>query len=210
MQLIEQWMKGSKNFVVGRSLYKRFGTNDKLKALLDKGETPHAKQELVKELQAIVNTGVRSTVKQEGRQFEEMPKGTDPVLMALEEEWKPLYMQMNYKRHEMDKYGKSNDLAARTACHALCKDILTLEKEINFIWDRYDHYILNGRLPEVKESSFVLPTEPLKLGTLIKTLERYIRRYKNTAATNPKHAQLLEDYRKKYKQATGKEYGEAH
>jgi hypothetical protein len=50
MQLIEQWMKGSKNFVVGRSLYKRFGTNDKLKALLDKGETPHAKQELVKEL----------------------------------------------------------------------------------------------------------------------------------------------------------------
>lgn len=208
MELIDNWLKGPKNFIVGRTLYKRFGSNEKLKALFDKGETPALKNELVKALQEILKTGDRPKPENKMRQFEAMPETEDPVLKALREEWLPLYMKMNYLRHEMDKYGTRNDNEARIACKLLAEEILMLEKRINFIWERCDHYQVHGRLPEVKADTIEIPTEGIKLAKFIQSCERQIRRYRETAATNPKHAQLLEDYKNKYFKATGKQYGE--
>lgn len=208
MQLIEQWLKGSKNFIIGRTLYNRFGTDQKLKDLLAKGESAFVKQELQKALQAIVDTGVRNIVKPATRALEEMPVSFDPVLQSIAEEWKPKYMRMNLLRHKLDEYGEKNDLVSRTACHELCKQILQLEKEINFEWDRKDHYETHGRLADVKEKDVEIPTDPVKLATFIQSCLRQIRRYKPTAGNNAKHAQLRQDYILKLEKATGKPYAE--
>lgn len=205
MLLIDRWLTGNQNFIIGRNLYDTYGANNALKNLFAKGETSHAAKLLIESLQAINQSGARQKITSDTTSLLAMPKGSDNMLQAIEEAWKPKYNRMIYLRHKLDEFGTDNSTETRAKCFDICKEVLLLEKEVNALWQQRDYYQEHGRLPIVKKA-YDLPTTALGLGRFIETCKRQIRRYKATMATNTNHAQIYQDNLAKYKAATGEDY----
>jgi hypothetical protein len=213
VQIIKNWLSGKQNFVVGTTLYKTFGTNEDLKKLLEKGETTFSKKQLVDELTKLVEGGKKVSVPITPMQKDtgEMPPGDDAVLIALRNEWVPLYAKMNLLRHRLDDKGNDNSPEAIAYRKPIAAEIRQLEKECNAIWEKRDYYLQNGKLPFVTEKKFQIPTDPLELGRLAETLKKNIRRNRKLMKdqpAEPRYAQLYESYKTKFKEVTGKDYKE--
>ncbi len=185
MELIQKWLSGSRNFIVGAILYKKFGTDKDLKKLFGGKKDPYLQKKLEEALAGLLEQP--KVILQESPkapEADEMPDSSDPVLKAIRNEWVPLYQKMNYLRHHLDtREGNSpEDIAFR---RPIAHDILELEQKCMHIWDKRSYYLKNGRLPEVKENKAPLPEDPVKLGKLIESLKRNIRRNKQLAEKHP-------------------------
>jgi uncharacterized protein YifE (UPF0438 family) len=197
MILIERWVNGSQNFIVGRALYNRFGSDDALKTLFAKGESAFAKEKLHHALVKIKESGKRTPARADVHAFIAMPKGTDAVLQSIEKEWKPLYQRMNLLRHKLDQFSTANSPSVQGMCKPICKEILELEQQCMALWKKRDYYEEHGQLPEVKEEEFVMPEDPVALGKMIETLKKNIRRNKKKAKdepSNPLYPALVKKY----------------
>jgi hypothetical protein len=214
MQIIRNWLKGQQNFVVGTTLYKTFGKDEKLKELLAKGETSNAKKLLREALEEMVKPGepqVALPQKPVDKETEEMPSSGEPVLDSLKNKWKPLYERMNLLRHSLDKYGSSNTTEAIEYRQPIAREIKELELQCKAIWAKRDYYLKEGKLPFVAETKLDIPTDPIELAKLISNIKNYIRRYRKKLEKDPanaKYAQFLLDYKAQHKQVTGKDYEE--
>lgn len=215
MQIIRNWLNGSRNFIVGSTLYKTFGTNQALKELLTKGETPFCNDLLAKEFESMLQTGlpVQPVVETKVVETRVMPEtATDEVLQAISNEWKPLYKRMSYLQHSLDKeFDDMNSAEAIAYRYPIALEVLDLEQQINQLWSKRDHYIKEGKLPFVPEVKVELPTDPVEAGAVINNLKKNITRNRLLAAKhpdNPKYAQLYKSYKEKYKQLTGYDYKE--
>lgn len=214
MQIIYNWLNSKQNFIVGRLLYEQFGTDKALKTLFkENGETPFNKKKLKEELSAIANGSAKKAIigLSAGISTKEMPTGDTPLLQALNKEWKPLYMKMNFLRHQLQAFGSDNSPETIKKAEPICAEILSLEKQCMKIWAKRDHVLEHGRLPEVKENDFEIPSDPIALGRYVENCKRQIRRHRKNVIdkpTDPKYAQLLSDWKEKYLKATGHEYQE--
>ncbi len=207
MELITRWLKGNRNFIIGKSLYASFGKDEALKKLFNQGETPFSKAKLATALEAILNTQSSFQPHTSTDSFKAMPGSNDSVLQAIQNAWKEKYAKMNLLRHELDKYEKRNDWEAVAKCKTMVKEILELEQEVNQLWDKRDEYLENGKLPGVKENEFVIPEDPVKLGKLIESLKKNIRRNKLKAKENPNRAEyaaLVKDYESRLQEILNK------
>jgi hypothetical protein len=207
MQLIYNWLKGSKNFIVGRGLYTTFGTDDGLKKLFAQGATDYNKKRLTQELEKLSQQDVKVVAKKlvpTQKSIATIEKGFDSVSDKLNKEWNGIYAELKLHQHHLDAFGEDNSEAAREACFELCKKIKQLEKQMLKVFETLDYYKEHKRLPDVVEKKIVIPTDALELGRFVENCKRQIRRLRRSE--NPIHAQLLIDWHHKYKLATGKEY----
>lgn len=186
MVLIEKWLKGSRNYIVGSILYKRLGTDPKLKDLFGGPCTPRLQKLLEEELLALEQKP-KVLLQSTSEDTEIIPESTEPVLAALRNEWLPIYQRMNYLRHELDRYpgNEEQDIAARSP---LAFEILDLEQKCMLIWNRRDHYVINGALPDSKEKEEPLPDDPIKLVQALESAKRNVRRNKQLAEKHPDNA----------------------
>jgi hypothetical protein len=203
MELIRKWLSGNKNFIVGAILYKKFGTDEKLKKLFDAKPDAYAVRRLEEELckLAIGNKATRQRAVTSIADGAEMPESKDPVMKALRNEWILLYKRMCYLQTELDRIeGNSEEAIAKRKPIAF--EILELEQECMKVWERRKHYEKEGKLPEVKSvEEFVIPDDPIELGKLIETTKRNIRRNKQLAVSHPDEPQyplLQKQYEAKY------------
>jgi small-conductance mechanosensitive channel len=199
MILIDRWIKGNQNFIVGKNLYDTYGTDKNLKALFARGETPFAKQKLHEALKLLVKAEKKPVAKPAVIAATEMPKATDEVLIAIEQQWQPLYQEMNLLRHKLDEFGDDNTVLVRAKRNEYAQKILDLEQQCMALWNKRDYYEQHGQLPEVKEKEekFIIPEDPVELATLISTLKRYVRRYKKSTKDKPDNP-LYPALQKKY------------
>jgi len=194
--LIKNWIAGKRNFTVGTVLYKRYGDDEALKILFEKGKTDYTEKKLLDELKKIVEPVVtlqrteRSTMN-----HEPFPESSNKVIHSLREQWMPLYTEMNYKRHELDKFLNQKTDAAMRRRAKLAMEILSLEKQCMAIWRQRDHYIGFGKLPGREKTEPVV--DPMKVVERYKNVQGYIRRYKMYLRKNPADARsqaLLKGY----------------
>lgn len=212
MQLIINWLKpySTQNFIVGRALYKLFGKDPELKTLFAKGDkAPGAKEALLQALQALAAEvpapAADTLAAQEPADSQEscapppvdppapaaapeLPASPDPILKALQLEWKSKYKAMQYLRLQLERYGKENALEVQAECRHLCTQILALEQEIMQVWQKVDQYKATGKLEEIKEAPLEVPADPLELAKKISSVQRYIRRHKSNATKFPSNA----------------------
>ncbi|MGN6293756.1 MAG: hypothetical protein ACTHMV_13515 [Chitinophagaceae bacterium] len=182
MNLIKKWLDGTRNYYVGAVLYNQFGNDSQLKKYFSGSKDPVRQQKLEKELTALAGSLPTNPVKAD-RESSEMPLSADTILEALRNEWQPLYQRINYLRHEIDRYpGEAQEVVKKRL--ALAREVLELEQQCMNVWDRRDHYLTHGQIDQVK-SRGDLPTDPVKLGQLVETLRRNIRRNKLKAKQNP-------------------------
>ena len=196
--LIHKWIDGKRNFTIGCVLYTRYGTDDALKELFSEGRTTYTEAKLLEELKAIVSEKKVQTPEQYAAHAK-FPDG-DKVVNALRDQWMPLYTEMNYKRHELDRFLHQKTDAATRRRGKLAMQILTLEKCCMKIWTDRDHYLEFGKLPtqDVKEDPVI---DPVKLVERYKNVQGYIRRYKMHLRNNPddpKNIALLKKYEEEF------------
>jgi hypothetical protein len=214
MQIIQNWLNSKQNFTVGRLLYEQFGTDKGFKNLLKQnGDSPFNRKKLREDLTAIANGTQKKAISGLSKQMvtKEMPEGNSPLLQALNKEWKPLYMRMNFLRHQLQSFGSDNSKETVAKADPMCLEILELEQQCMKIWAKRDHVLEHGRLPEVKAAVSDIPTDPVALGRYVENCKRQIRRNRTKIIekpTDPKYAQLLADWKEKYLKATGNEYQE--
>jgi chorismate mutase len=211
MILIEKWLNGKQNFIVGRTLYETFGKDAALKTLFSKGETAFAKQKLLSVLQALKSEPVVLREKPEISFFMPMPESDDKVLQGIAVKWKEKYQRMKYLGYRLDAFGESNAKEAISSCEKICAEILELEQECMQLWKERAEYIETGRLAEVKAKEIEIPTDPLALAKMIDQATKNIRRNRKLMREHPdkpKYAQLYNDHKMIYKKATGKDYKE--
>lgn len=211
MLLIDRWIKGKRNFIVGRVLYDVYGQDKSIKALLRKGNSAFAAQRLLQALEEVNKQPAKAIVHEvaEATLFMPMPNGTDEVLISLEAEWKPLYARMNLLRHKLDEYDESNSKEAIEACEPICKEILVIEQQVMQVWKKRNYYVQHGQLPFVQDVNDDVPTDPLELANYINNLKKSIRRNRlemNKPGADAAYAQRYVKYQEIYKRVTGKEY----
>jgi hypothetical protein len=215
MQLIKQWLEGKQNFIVGRILYNQCGNDPELKALFAKGEKePGAKRSLLQAMQTLIQVpdspAPAATPEPLPGKAKPVAQSTpttseDPILKALQLEWKSKYKAMQHLRLQLEQYGKDNSLEVQARCKELCRQILALEQEIMSIWKKVDQYRATGKLEEVKETAIEVPADPLDLSKKISSVQRYIRRHKTNAVNNPDNAKypaLVAKYEEQLKALT--------
>jgi len=214
VQIIHNWLNGKQNFIVGTSLYKAFGKDEKLKHLFAQGESGIAKKLLAEELKKLIEPGkpvITIAPKPVVRETDVMPEGNTPVLEALKNEWQHPYQRMNLLRHQLDKYGNKNTKDAIAYRKPIAREIKELEQQCMAIWAKRDYYEKEGKLPFVAETKMVIPTDPIELAELISNLKKNIRRNRKLMADNadkPQYAQFYVEYKNQYKQLTGRDYAE--
>lgn len=210
MYVIDQWLKGPRNFYVGKAIYQTVGNDKHLLEVLNKGKTPIAEELLLKALQKLCAAPAAAPKPEPMETVDEMPVSADPVVKSIREEWIKPYQEMNYKRHQLDQY-KGNDPAMIAKREPLVFQILELEQQCMKAWKKRDYYLQHGKLPDVATKQKELPADPVQLGKYISNLAKNIRRNKQFMKAHPDkpvYAQKYEEYKQEYLDATGNEYQE--
>ncbi len=209
MKIIADWIHGKRSYTYGTILYKKFGSNEALKLLFDKGKTTYTEAKLLEELKLLCRVDPPAAAKSVIN-FGEMPvDSSDKILSALREEWMPFYTEMNYKRHELDKilYHKKEAFAIKRG--KLAMEILSLEQKCMKIWYKRDFYKEFKKLPGEQEE--VAPVvDPLMLVSRYKNVQGYIRKYKMLLKKDPTSEQnnlLLKQYTEEFEQLKKKYEG---
>ena len=210
MELIHDWLDGSKHYSIGRAIYKSLGSDQSLMTMFDLGYSDYNQLRLEKELRAMVSRDREIEVQEAAEIKVMLPTPSDPTLDAMYQAWKPHYMKMNYLRHDLDRYEGQSEVLANIR-RPIATEILQLEKKINKMWADSDYYKEHGNLPNIPERTFNRPTDPVELANAINNCGKNIRRSRKRAELNPDHSeyqQLYVNYKDMYKNLTGNEYVE--
>ena len=197
--LITDWLNGRRNYTYGCILYNRLGGDDDLKQLFEKGKTPYTEKKLLESLQALANPAEKKAPA--ARYAESFPVSSNKILNALRDQWMPLYTEMNYKRHQLDKFLFQKTGAAMVRRARLAMDILNLEKRCMVIWATRDFYNEFGHLPQQEKPEPVV--DPAKLADRYKNVQAYIRKYKmylKRDPANPRNIEILQQYEKEFEE----------
>jgi hypothetical protein len=79
------------------------------------------------------------------------------------------------------------------------------------VWQKRDHYVQHGSLPDMKKETKELPTDPVALATHIDNIKKNIRKNRGKMqkpGANAKYAVLYRQYLNEFKSITGKDYKE--
>lgn len=195
---IKKWLSGNKNYTVGCILYKKYGTDDALKTLFEKGRTDYTEKKLLEELKAIIEA-TNKPINQPTNHHDIFPPSNNKTLNSLRDQWMPMFTEMNYKRHELDKFLFQKTDAATRRRGKLAMEILKLEKQCMAIWAQRDHYLEFGKLPGIEKADPVV--DPAKIVERFKNVQGYIRRYKMYLRKDPanaKNIELLKQYEEEF------------
>ena len=212
MELIHNWLNGSKHFAVGRAIYKALGSDAALTEMFDKGYSDYNQLTLERELRAILEPLGTREMPCERNEAEEMkpPIVNDEVLEKIYEDWKPEYIKMNYLRHELDQFDGTGEVLANIR-KPIATEILMIEKKLIKKWADSDYYKENGHLPNIPSREYHIPENPVELANLINNCKRNIRRNRQRMEKGEEttdYMPLVQYWRDYYFKLTGSEYTE--
>lgn len=201
MKLITDWLNGKRNYTYGCILYSRFGMDDELKQLFEKGKTPYTEKKLLESMQALAVPDIDKKKEPAARYAESFPASHNKVLNSLRDQWMPLYTEMNYKRHQLDKFLFQKTGAAMIRRAKLAMEILQLEKKCMLVWAQRDFYNEFGHLPQMEKAEPVV--DPAKLADRYKNVQCNVRRYRMLLKRdpgNPRHIANMQKYEKEFEE----------
>lgn len=235
MQKIKDWLSGTKNFIIGRAIYRAcISSDDDLIKLLDNGFTPYNHQQLINAMQNFIEpvSAPKLTPElidnhyypddEEGEEkcsleitsnikSKNAPLIDPAVLKSIDAEWQIPYKKMQSYITQLDQFGDANDDNAIAKRNELAEKILELEKQVNAIWAKKDQYKKTGMLTNTAQDEIEIPTDPIELASLINRtkkgiLNNRIRMQKHP--DKPGYAERYQKYKEQFFKITGKHYQE--
>jgi hypothetical protein len=194
MELIKDWLSGSRPYVIGARLYEMYGDNDLLKKMFSaETVTDYKKKRLATELQKIIDdsptqeqpagsTGqpVPVPTTKHARAWRKEDNKND-IELSLWEEYRIIHKQMDDLRSQLLLI--PNDQERKTAA----LKILRLDDQLDEIISNRNYYLNHGTLPNQQTVQLHYLTDALLIGTRVENLRRYIRREKNALSKNPQN-----------------------
>lgn len=206
MDLIQKWLDGERNYIIGRIIYQNIGKDDGLKSVLSGGNTAQNQALLEEALSSMITPAAAAMpVRPVAHAVE------DDVIKAIRAERSPISQQMNKERHDLHQFGESNDAEAISVRKELAFSILDKEQDVEQLWDKEKYYREHGTLPFVAPVTVPIPDDKVKLAAFIRNVERNIRRNRQLMKEHPDkpiYAQKYEEYKSIFQKATGEEYKE--
>lgn len=233
MQKIKDWLSGTKNFIIGRAIYRAcISADDDLIKLLDKGFTPYSHQQLINAMQDFIEPVSAPKLTPELIENQYSPDDDekkcsleitsniksknepliDPaVLKAIDAEWQIPYKKMQSLITQLDQFGHSNSKTAIAKRKEMAEKILDLEKQVNAIWAKKDQYMQTGTLSVSAPDDIEIPKDPIELASLITRTKKGIlnnRIRMQKYPDKPGYAERYQHYKTQYFKITGKQYQE--
>lgn len=205
LSLIVGWLNGCQNFIVGRALYNIIGHDENVKSKLKGTENELTRGVLRCALEGLINQG---NVKKSDESTDK--DNHDIILAQFDNEWRVYYSKLNYLRSQLDLSIDNNEEGINLRA-PIALNILDLDDQCEAIWAKRDYYLKHGRLAEVDEKVFEIPTDPKELAKLLQNIPRNIRRNRlkmQQPGAKALYAHLYTRYKDLYKQITGNEYVE--
>lgn len=201
MDDIKAWLCGPADYDTGVLLYNRFGINAALKRLFKEQWSAFKEDTLISALKDLYNanepkneaTSAQQTVRVTPfNQFKHWPSdtGSDPVILALHQQWKPLFAEMMNLMHRVYDVAKQGEKNINKAIEAyqMAARILVLDDQIELIYAKRNFYYEHNRLPdnlEDPEQEEII--DPVKIAIELANNQRYVREYKVKLKKNPGH-----------------------
>lgn len=205
MKAVRKWLNSSKKvFSIGVALYNTYGDNAALKDALKQGYSEYRLNRITTELSKI------AAGTPEPEPEDTVAENSTPPPVAIEpkqhtkkdddpyqDEWKPLYQEMQLHRHRI------RDVSDKNERGQLAMRILELEGLCNFWWERRDYYQINGVMMPEEDNT---PDPFVDMNQLVKkrnTLRTYVSRYKKKCKDQPDNAgyrNKLDDYTQQLKE----------
>jgi hypothetical protein len=193
MQVVKDWLNGSRDYDEGVALYMQYGDDKDMKALFREYRTSFKEKKLVELLKGLLGkekqVKVATATKEVKLQVEThgWPAKMKPELAALKEVWQPLYKElMNLCARLLDvaRLGRQ-DKNKEMEAGQMALRILKLREDIKEIYCDRDHYLQHGCFPG-KEQPFTPVVDDLKLAERRLTVRRYLTRLNNELAKEGK------------------------
>jgi len=194
----ENWIKNGSNYSDACSFYNEHGTNNTLKALFNKAETPYTRTKLAFEIKAIGNIPVPVTVDQsipsDFKLYRQSKKRVDPDKLpdSLKAEWfklGPLWGETRFLHSRLDTLQTD---AGRLE-YAL--KIIELGEQRREIFNKIDFFIENGKelttlQEKIKEVVEPIPNESAEIKIYKLKEERARLRVQRSKMKKQPHRQL--------------------
>jgi hypothetical protein len=200
VEQIKHWLNSHQDYDAGVQLYLQHGKDSILRSLFTREEqTPFKKQRLLKALRDLYEAEkhpasekkqAQLTVTQTAiPQYKHWPAHpmTDAVLLALWNQWKPLYgemMDLQHRVYEVAFQGQT-DTNKKMEAGQMALRILELDDQVEFIYAQRNFYYQHNRLPEERKQEEEVIVDPVKWAIELKNNERYVRDYKLKLAKDP-------------------------
>jgi hypothetical protein len=218
MDDIKAWLCSSKSYESGVQLYLKYGSNPTLRALFTTEEQSAFKAKKLLQVltdlhdqwqqpasQAAIISNQSKPNAARATAYRGWPNPiTDPVIQALHDQWKPMYIQLmnlQARAYEVALLAQRGDPNKKLEACQVVHKILDLDDQLESIYHQRDQYILHGQLPGAITKVVELVGDPVRWATELEKAKRYVRRYKaklkTTAGTskNAVHwAELLQQY----------------
>lgn len=197
MQEIYAWLNNP-DYQSGIVLFLQHSRNKRLNNLFrTEAETPYKRQRLIAEMKALLE---RKEEKQPVTEYNQdthtsstngwPPKPiTDVVLLALYDQWKPLYDEMlnlQARIYDVAEQAETGDDVKRLQSCQMAHRICDLDDECDAIYAKRDYYYQHGKLPAAPVQKEVIG-DPVKWALELQNLLRYERRYKLLLDKEPGH-----------------------
>lgn len=203
MDGIREWLNGTRNYDAGVQLLLQHSGNAKLKRLFTSEAASDFKRSLLgKELAALVTGAAVAKQVQEEQQQQVVqrvavahngwPQQMDEVLQALHAQWKPLFSELNAlssRLYDVAKAGKQDE-AGRMAHR-----ILDLDDECDGIYEKRDHYLEHGKLPNQAAPGGAV-VDPLKWPLALSNAQRQLREARLRLQKAPNNERIAATIRK--------------
>lgn len=202
MEEIKAWLNGRPDYLAGVALYFQHGKDPLLKRLFQEAHSPFKEKKLRDALQEIY-TGwkkpvsetvkAKETVKRSPfNQYKHWPPQPieDPVLLALWQQWKPLYGELKSLQHRIYDVAVQGLKDPNKALEAgqMTFRILDLDEQIEGIYAKRNFYYDHKRLPEeapAEQQEEIV--DPIKWKLVLDNYMKYVRDYKVKLKKFPGH-----------------------
>lgn len=186
---IEDTIKGliiQFDFQEASQVYIKFGTNTLFKKELEKGENATNVFFLKKSLPKILEEIKCEKAIEGTKEVDEITFAPENV-QKLDKEWRTLFKDASARQQRLT-YAQSPD------AYRDCVQIVENFERIREIWAHLDYWKANKQLPAQNEKTEIADLPSLLLRQ--KTVERYIRLYKDKPSQKARYETELEDIKK--------------
>jgi len=184
MQAIQQWLDSGRPYVVGVSLYMRYGHNANLKRLLTtEQQSPFKTEQLHKALLDLVKQEHKTSAAPSAPTPSKViltwtqPADSNKVELALWHKARLLLKEIGVLHSSLTII---TQIEARRDAALL---LLDKDDELNDVYTQRDYYRLHGHLPEESNEAGYF-SNPFDIARRMQTVKRAIRKFKARVAKN--------------------------
>lgn len=205
-EAIFQWLRSKQRYETGVALYDTYGKDNNIKRMLQQGKSAFRQRTLCSALKAMIEPDIENAGQKLNADQKASPivaavppdekSDPEPIITLSKEvvapgpssskdpyqdQWTPLFIEMNTLRHQL-RYMATDVDRAEAAVR-----ILNLRDSCKQFWDKRDYFRRTGQLPPEPKANTEPVADPNQLQRRLNNVLTYITKAKKALETDPEN-----------------------